>query len=68
MKRGEEICQDVKTEDDLEGVRLSSSRPSVSVTAGGGSWTETETRSGIPSWEGLVLRSVRFRSGVRGGV
>lgn len=60
------LCQDVKTEDDSEGIRLSSSRPSVSVTAGGRSWVETETRCGILSWEGLVLRSVvGFRSGAR---
>ena len=63
------LCREVKTEDDSEGVRLSSSRPSVSVTAGGGRWVETETRCGILSWEGLVLRSVvGFRSGARDGV
>lgn len=48
---------------------MSSSRPSVSVTAGGGSWIEMETRRGVLSWEGLVLRSaVGFRSGARDGV
>ena len=42
------LCQDVKTEDDSEGIRLSSSRPSVSVTAGGLWWEELGHQS-LPS-------------------